>query len=176
MFRHLFVIFTGLLCFTSGLAWAQQQAPKRPCDTEAGQKFDFWIGKWDVSWKDGQGNVQKGSNHVRKVLGDCIIEENFTGGPLKGRSYSVYNTQTKLWQQTWVDNQGSYLVFTGTFENGEMTLVGEPKKNKEGKEVVQRMVFKEIQKDSLIWHWQGSTDKGKTWKDLWVINYERATS
>lgn len=152
---------------------AQQANPKRPCDLAEGQQFDFWVGKWACSWTTATGETQKGSNHVRKVLDDCIVEENFEGGPLKGRSYSVYDPKNKVWRQTWVDNQGSYLVFTGSFENGEMALVGEPGKNNEGKEVVQRMVFKNIEQDSLVWHWQSSSDQGTTWQDLWVIQYKR---
>lgn len=165
-----------MICLVSLLPLAAQAPqPKRPCDLEQGQQFDFWVGKWVLTWTDAQGKEQRGVNHIRKVLDSCIVEESFDGGSFKGRSYSVYNPQSKEWQQTWVDNQGGYLLFTGTFENGEMTLVGQPRKNPKGQMVLSRMVFKEIQKDSLIWHWQSSLDNGKQWKDMWVIRYQRDT-
>ena len=40
----------------------------------------------------------------------------------KGMSVSVHNAITDLWQQTWVDNNGGYLDFTGGFQNEVMTL------------------------------------------------------
>jgi hypothetical protein len=73
-----------------------------------------------------------------------------------------------------VDNNGSYLDFEGSFEDDKMTLsrsyVG-PK----GKTAMQRMIFFNISDDSLDWSWESSLDDGKTWKQLWLIHYERAT-
>lgn len=163
------VIFLSFAILVSPVI-AQGQKPQRPCDTDAGQQFDFWVGQWDLTWTDAKGNEQKGTNHIRKVLDSCIVEENFDGGGFKGRSYSVYNTKTKEWQQTWVDNQGGYLIFTGNMAEKDMVLMGQERQNPKGQKVVNRMVFKDIQKDSLVWHWQTSADDGKTWKDLWVIN------
>lgn len=36
-----------------------------------------------------------------------------------------------------------------------------------------RMTWRNIEKDSMEWHWQRSQDKGNTWEDSWVIHYVR---
>jgi hypothetical protein len=44
---------------------------------------------------------------------------------------------------------------------------------KDGKKINQRMVWYNIQENSLKWNWERSEDKGKNWKVLWEINYKR---
>ncbi|CAM2009195.1 DUF1579 family protein [Acanthopleuribacter pedis] len=177
-FRTSAAVFSALLllCFPLFAAEsAPQQPPKpqRPCDTSEGGQLDFWVGDWALTWKDAKGNTQTGSNKIEKVLNQCIIQENFNGPGLEGRSWSVYDPKTKQWRQTWVDSNGSYLEFTGAFADGKMELRMPATKGPDGKSVVRRMVFHDIKKDSLTWSWQSTNDGGKTWKDLWVIQYKR---
>lgn len=85
-------------------------------------------------------------------------------------SHSVYISGERKWKQTWVDNQRSYLDFTGTFADGKMTLsrqfiVG-------GKIRRQRMVFHDIETDKFVWDWEVSPD-GKNWNLMWQLNYSR---
>ncbi len=164
-----------------GSAHGQSQQTTRPCDTPEGKQFDFWLGEWELSWPAEQwggekGKLGKGTNTINRVLGDCIIQEEFRfpEGNFDGSSVSVYNTKTGLWQQTWVDNQGSYLLFTGEFKNGAMELRTEPFE-RDGKTRVSRMVFNNIEQSSLDWDWQRSDDGGKTWADVWNIHYQRKT-
>jgi hypothetical protein len=89
-----------------------------------------------------------------------------------GKSFSVYNPRKNLWQQTWVDNYGSYLVFTGGYEEDKMTLVREVV-NPEGKKIMQRMIFYNIDENSFDWNWEKSTDEGKSWELSWKIHYTR---
>jgi hypothetical protein len=42
-----------------------------------GSEFDFWVGKWDLSWKYGDGSEGKGTNHIMKTLDGKVIQENF---------------------------------------------------------------------------------------------------
>ena len=153
----------------------QMQNTQKPCSQPQAGQFDFWVGNWDLEWKTPQGETQKGTNTITKILGGCVIQESFDGGekvPLKGLSHSVYDAQAKIWKQTWVDNSGGYLDFTGDFKNGKMTLRRESADQK-GKKVMQRMVFYNIEKNSLDWNWESSRDEGKTWNILWKIHYER---
>src|SRR5262245_25712196 len=82
-------------------------------------KFDIWLGVWDAACaEDG-----KCTNHVTRILNDKVVHEDFNAPDFHGLSHSVYDPERGLWCQTWVDNNGSYLDFTGTFEDGKMILV-----------------------------------------------------
>lgn len=91
---------------------------------------------------------------------------------LRGHSVSVYNESKGSWQQTWLDDQRSDLLFSGEFKAGQMTLQTEPFRRGE-KTLINQMVFRNINPDSLDWAWQTSADSGKIWKDLWNIHYAK---
>ena len=165
---HLNIFF--VLIFSISLF--AQSTNQKPCASPAAKQFDFWIGEWDLTWIDKNGQTQTGENIISKILNGCVIEENFTGGNFIGKSVSVYNTNKKQWQQTWVDNSGGYLDFTGSFENNQMIL-SRQFTNKDGKVIKQRMVFYNIFKNELDWNWEKSTDSGKTWQLEWKIHYKR---
>lgn len=148
-------------------------AANNACSDKAFQEFDFWLGQWQLSWNTPSGETKTGTNTIEKILGGCVIQESFTDGSFSGNSVSTYNKATQQWQQTWVDNQGSYLVFNGRFENDTMRLSMAPQTNQEGKTIIRRMQFKEIKTNSLTWYWQSSEDNGENWQDLWVIKYQR---
>jgi hypothetical protein len=130
-------------------------------------QFDFWLGKWDVTW----GEDNKGSNHVLRIMDEKIIQENFDAPDLKGMSVSSYDPERKLWCQTWVDNSGTYLDFTGKFEDGKMTLVRDAIVR--GEACRQRMVWYNIEAGQFDWNWERSDDGGQTWRTLWQIKYTR---
>jgi hypothetical protein len=161
------------ICLTSGnfIVCAQSPVPQKPCSAPEASQFDFWVGEWDLTWND----TITGTNVITKELDGCVIHENFSApsNSFKGKSYSVYNPKQGVWKQTWVDNQGSYLDFTGGLEGDKMILkrsfVG-PMENT----VIQRMVYFNISQDSLDWSWESSQDDGKTWKQNWLIHYKRA--
>jgi len=133
-------------------------------------QFDFWLGEWDCTWsEDGQG-----SNRVKRILDGKIIQENFESNDLHGISVSVWDAERKLWCQTWVDNSGSYLDFTGGFHQGQMIL----SRNAivRGEACKQRMVWYNIEADEFDWNWERSDDGGQTWRVLWQIKYKRKKS
>ena len=146
----------------------------KPCSSPEFSQFNFWLGKWNLEWKNQDGSTGHGTNNITKLLGDCVIEEHFStaDSSFRGKSVSTYNTHKNLWQQTWVDNNGAYLDFTGGFNDGKMIL-SRRAMNKEGKEVVQRMVWYNISDNELDWNWELSQDDGSTWKVLWKIHYTR---
>ena len=70
------------------------------------RQFDFWIGDWDALGVNGQ---PAGKSHIEIMLGDCVIYENWTSAlpnEYAGKSLNFFNTTTKKWQQTWVDDKG----------------------------------------------------------------------
>ncbi len=131
------------------------------------QQFDFWLGEWDVTW----GEDGKGTNRIERILEGKIIQENFIAPDLHGMSVSSYDPERKLWCQTWVDNNGTYLDFTGKFEDGKMILTREAIVR--GETCKQRMVWYEIQANKFEWNWERSDDSGNTWRVLWQIYYMR---
>ena len=129
--------------------------------------FDFWLGEWDCTW----GDDGKGSNRVVRILEDKVIQENFFAPDFQGISISVYDTERNLWCQTWVDSNGTYLDFTGTFENGKMILMRDAIVR--GEACKQRMVWYNIENVQFDWNWERSDDGGQTWHVLWQIKYKR---
>ena len=162
-----------VLCAAAALIAATgARAQAYGCDSPESKQFDFWLGEWELSYVD-EGKPGKSRNRVSKVLDGCAVLEEFSGAPgtkLNGRSYSTFDRAGKTWKQTWVDNTGAYLDFTGGFSEGRMVLSLDVAT---GKGVRQRMVFQDIRRDSLKWLWQRSEDAGSTWKTQWEISYRR---
>ena len=108
-------------------------------------------------------------------MGQCGLQENFNDPVNKysGMSWSVYNPQRKVWQQTWIDNTGAYIALTGEFKDGKMILSTQPRSMPNGKKMVSRMVYSNITKNSFEWVWEATTDEGVTWVPNWKIHYRR---
>jgi hypothetical protein len=130
-------------------------------------QFDFWLGEWDCTW----GEQEKGSNRVERILEGKVIQENFSAPDFTGLSVSAYDTERRLWCQTWVDSNGTYLDFTGGFEEGKMILTRDAIVR--GETCRQRMVWYDFQPDQFLWNWERSDDGGITWRTLWHIRYTR---
>jgi hypothetical protein len=164
--------------------WAQANdgsAPSSaPRPAPEARQFDFWLGEWGLSWPGEQsglpaGQIGRGTNAITAILDSAVIQENFVDSApkgLRGMSFSVYNQRLGKWQQTWVDNQSGYLDFTGEFKDGKMIL-SRKATTRDGKQIMQRMVWHNITRDQLDWNWEASQDGGKTWKVNWQIHYMR---
>lgn len=162
------LVIVILAVMTSCGMIAQQKA--HPCTSPGCSQFDFWLGEWDLTWND----TIKGTNSVKKILGGCVVNENFNNpaGHFAGMSWSVYDPSKSEWKQTWVDNQGGYIVLTGKYINDQMILSTAPRLSPQGKNIVSRMVFYHIKADSFDWNWESSTDN-LTWDVNWQIHYQR---
>jgi len=162
----------------AGLLNGQQvtSTPANPCAAAEQRQLDFWVGEWDATWPGNkEGEMQHGTNSIKRVLDGCVVEENFSGGAdmhLRGRSVSIFDTNSGKWKQTWVDNEGGYLDFVGEFKDGQMIL-GREVTRRDGTKALQRMVYKNIGPDDFDWSWEGSKDGGKTWQVQWPIHYKR---
>jgi hypothetical protein len=156
----------------------------KACDVPESHQMDFWIGDWSakvrarVAPDKEEWAEAPGSNHVTSIMNGCAVAESFTavgskpGTSWSGRSHSVWVSAAKQWRQTWVDDSGSYLAFTGGVQGADFVLVGEPKKDGS----VMRMVFTGITKDHFTWRWEGSKDGQKTWRPMMTIDYARVGS
>jgi len=165
-------VMSALIASMIVVAAVAAQATPVPPETK---QFAFWIGKWncegDSYAADGTKSHTKATNEIRWAMDGHVVEENFSGAGMVGRSLSVYMPAGKKWRQTWVDNQGSYIALVGGFADGKMTLQTVP--NPASPNTASRMVFSKIQKDSFDWDWEATTDGGKTWKLSWHLHYTR---
>jgi hypothetical protein len=173
-------LFAMVLCAAAAVSGQQTPQPPPPCDRPEQKQFDFWVGDWDLTSPGAKsGEVVHNSNTIKRILGSCIVQENFVGNAapeqapqLLGMSVSVFDVASGKWKQTWVDNQGSYLDFTGEFKDKEMVLSREATRPG-GTAVMQRMVWKNITANEFDWSWERSKDKGQTWEVMWPIHYKR---
>ena len=56
------------------------QQPQDPCNLPEQKQLNFWIGEWDLTWPGkNAGEIRRGSNSIRRILGDCVVKENFMG-------------------------------------------------------------------------------------------------
>ena len=170
------VLSVLIFCLIHTLIAQQKPPATQPCDRPEQKQFDFWVGDWDLTTPGAkQGEVNHSTNSIKRILGGCIVQENFLGGdatPLLGMSVSVFDPVASKWKQTWVDNQGAYLDFVGDFKDGQMILSREAARP-DGTRVLQRMVWKNITANELDWSWERSKDKGQTWEVMWPVHYKR---
>ncbi len=175
---HVFAL--GVTFLLTAIAVAQDttatKSQPQPCSAPEQKQMDFWLGDWELTWPgNSTGDAGHGTNSINRILDGCIVEENFSGGEsmhLRGRSVSIFEARAGRWKQTWVDNEGGYLDFSGEFKDGQMVLAREAVRP-DGSKVQQRMVFKNIGRNEFDWSWERSLDGGKTWEVLWPIHYKR---
>ena len=111
-----------LLLLTTTAIFADETPPV-PCSADEHRQFDFWLGHWTSYSKEGK---KQGTNHLTKLMGLCVIQENWQsgGGKFKGTSFNFYDPARKEWHQTWVDSGGGTLLLDGGLVGGSMQLSG----------------------------------------------------
>ncbi|MFN8282893.1 MAG: tetratricopeptide repeat protein [Chitinophagales bacterium] len=144
-----------------------------PCSFQPeSQQFNFWIGEWKVYNQQGQ---QSGTSKIEQILNECVILENWTdyfGN--KGKSFNFYNSETKQWQQTWVDDKGSVTEFiNGKYIDNAMRFQSSRPIMSNGKKGIRRLTFFKISDNEVRQFGEVSTDKGKTWKTEYDLKYIR---
>ena len=92
------ILLITVLLISQSLFTNSYAQNKSNCDCAECHEFDFWVGDWKATWQDSSGIISEGSNSIKKILGDCVIIENFDGNPgidYTGKSFSVYNQNKK---------------------------------------------------------------------------------
>ena len=155
-------------------AMAQTAHAAQPADL-----FDFWLGDWRVSWHNADGTTGSARNRIIKTLDGKVIEENFEQDAsdlppiLRGRSVSVLQQSTGIWQQVWADNQGGYFAFSASVDGDKRIFATALLPGADNIVRGQRMVFYNIQANSFAWDWEGTRDGGRSWSLLWRLAYFR---
>jgi hypothetical protein len=153
-------------------------AQKTPCTTDpVYRQFDFWIGEWEVYGKNGK---KAGDSKIDLILDSCIILENwksanpFRGLYYSGKSFNTYNSVTKQWQQTWVDNVGGTTEFLeGHFEDNKMIFKTKPFPVSNDTMAVRRLTFFSLGTDKVRQYSEISKDNEKTWTAEYDLEYRR---
>ncbi|HYK38817.1 MAG TPA: tetratricopeptide repeat protein [Candidatus Eremiobacteraceae bacterium] len=138
------------------------------------RQFDFWVGEWNV--ETSQGGIPAGQSRIEKTLGDCVILENWQsdGNPYSGKSYNIYNSSLKRWEQFWVDNVGGNIFFYGSLaKDGVMDYFTDELPQPDGTKLKRHLQFFPLGPDKVRQFSQGSTDGGKTWRVEYDFTYIR---
>ena len=143
----------------------------KPCEGDSNfSKFDFWVGDWDVQQTGVPRAPVGASSHVEKILSGCVIFENWEPGPGgAGKSFNIYNTVTKKWEQYWVDATGRITHYFGEFrDDGNLYYEAD-----QGPSTKVRMTFFNQGGDQVRQLGHVSTDAGKTWSVSFDLTYIR---
>lgn len=148
-----------------------------PCSNPIYRQLDFWIGKWEAFGKNGK---LAGTSNISCILDSCIILEEWTSASLQqglryaGKSFNTYNTATKQWQQTWVDNTGGSTAFLrGEAQKDKVIFFADKVEDGRGKTFMRRLSFTKINTDAVRQFGERSDDEGKTWTVEYDLEYRR---
>jgi tetratricopeptide (TPR) repeat protein len=140
------------------------------------RQFDFWIGEWSVV--TAKGEMPAGDSRIELSLGDCVIVENWISknSLYAGKSYNVYNTAEKRWEQFWVDNSAGMIHFYGGLKDGVMDFYTQDQNLPDGTSNQRHLRFFPLSPDKVRQFSQASADHGKTWTDEYDFIYARKKS
>ncbi len=142
-----------------------------PCRySQESRQFDFWIGEWDVKNTQGQ---PAGKSKIELMLGDCIIFENWTSAlpnVYSGKSFNLYNSVTRKWMQTWVDDKGAVIEFIdGEYKDNKLTFITKP----DPKNQITKLTFYSLNSNLVRQQFEVTSDNGKTWTTTTDLYYNR---
>ncbi len=145
-----------------------QDAP-RPCSDAGHAQFDFWVGEWRVTTRDGK---HAGDNTITRIHG-CALREEWRGARgSTGSSLNIYDATTKRWHQTWVDSGGTLLLLDGAFENGAMRMTG-TRTDAQGRKIRDRITWTPIDEKHVRQLWEQATGESETWTVAFDGLYQR---
>ncbi len=141
------------------------------CAAPQSHQFDFWIGEWEVSLRDGTKVV--GFNRILPILDGCVLQENWRGvSESAGSSFNFYDPQRKRWRQLWVWREGTTLELEGGYSDGQMILEGDSIEP-DGKSARNRITWFDNADRTVRQFWEISRDGGKTWKPVFDGIYRK---
>ena len=141
-----------------------------PCSTAEYRQFDFWIGDWEVRRPDGR---VVGHNKIEPALNGCTLVEQWTStGNSRGTSLNFYDSASRQWHQTWIDNSGSPIYLNGGLSDGKMVLESQTK-NAQGQNVHHRITWTPLEGGGVRQHWESSSDGARTWTTLFDGQYRK---
>jgi hypothetical protein len=165
---------------------AAESAPAPAAAPRDGQHdFDFNIGVWRTHIKrildplsgSAHSIELNGTVAVRKVWdGKAQLEEIETEGPnghWEGLTLFLYNPASHQWSQTFVNSKVGVLTgpLIGEFKSGRGELFSQD--TFDGRSILVRAVWSDIEPDSHHFEESYSDDGGKTWAPAFIANLTR---
>lgn len=142
------------------------------CSKPENRQFDFWLGDWTVL--DTATRKTAGHNLVTSIQDACALQEHWTGvDGSSGTSFNTYYAPDRMWHQIWVDNQGLLLRLDGRLLDGKMVLSA-PRLTRDGKRVIDRIVWTPERNGNVRQVWDESSDGGKTWRNAFDGTYVKS--
>jgi hypothetical protein len=164
--RRAATILLGGWCI-SGIAATEPASS--PCAAAPFRQFDFWVGTWDVTYRDGK---PAGVNRISREELDCVVIERWasaSGGT--GMSMNYYDPRAERWTQHWV-GLGLILTMTGGLRGTEMVLEGTLQYVHERRVTTLRGTWTPLPDGRVRQRFVESTDGGQTWSE-WFDGYYR---
>jgi|tagenome__1003787_1003787.scaffolds.fasta_scaffold20985662_5 hypothetical protein len=132
------------------------------------RQLDFWLGEWALTW-----DVGSTRNVIRPIFGGRAILETFDEGAedgLRGVSISSWDALRATWVQLWADNQGNVFdLHGGPVDEASFELRTDPAADGS----IRRMLFSQIEDDSLEWEWSRRGGGDTEFTPLWQVHYRR---
>ena len=141
---------------------AKTERRLRPCEFDARyRELDFWLGEWEVRTPQGQ---RVGVNGVQRLVGGCLILENWTSASGSGgKSMSYFDPSDGLWKQHWVDEHGQIVRYEGGIVDGAMRFTGRFVEV-DGKTLRSRMSLTPLTEGRVRQRIEHSDDGGESWR------------
>lgn len=159
------------------ILFSVQLIAQKPCSLPVFRQFDFWVGEWEAFAPNGN---KGGDSKISIILDSCIILEEWASANLTqgiryaGKSFNTYNSATKQWQQTWVDNIGGTTEFLrGEGSDGKIVFYADKVVGPQGKNFIRRLTFTKLSNDKVRQFGERSDDEGKTWTTEYDLEYRR---
>lgn len=167
-----------------------QNTGSGPCDSPRHRQFDFWIGAWVVEQTifdtEGASEVFDAETEVRRALDGCAIVEEWRGrvrfpwegmaapDSLYGLSVRSFDETAGTWSIHWMDSRRPQFSdpFIGEFREGTGTFTRR-RDLPDGSQMLTRIVFDDIQRNSVRWRLSVSNDDGRSWRVLWEMHMQR---
>ncbi|TAG47411.1 MAG: hypothetical protein EAZ30_09440 [Betaproteobacteria bacterium] len=144
--------------------------------------FDFLTGEWKIKNRRLKNPATKewdeypGEATVWSILGGvCSIEElRIPARSFSGMGLRLLDVEKRVWSDHWVNAKSGVVGapgVTGSFEKGAGIFISTDEEN--GKPVRYRGLWDGITKTSCRWSQSVSRDDGKTWGDIWLMQWTR---
>lgn len=152
---------------------ASAQSPPPPaCTAAEHRQFDFWLGEWDVTARNGNA---AGTNRITSINSGCALREEWTGARgFTGTSLNAYDSSSGRWHQTWIGSDGVLLLLDGGLRDGTMELAGVTV-GRDGAKTHHRIRWTPLDgsPSKVRQLWESSTDGGKTWSVAFDGTYQK---